>query len=247
MTPRWHLLVGPAEGEVRCGPNRHRLRWEAGELVAADHGDGDGEAVLAQLGGDEPECVALLRRWRDHAGDPLVLLLGGRHPGDALVIPADLLGRLRADLDRHGSSAELDRYAVLSLLALGPQLERRLPQEVAAHLAETGDLLPLEAATVGRLMPVLRRWGGGRSWDVSIGEPGAGGPARVTVGPQWLAEVWGSYLAVVAGHLVLDVLDAGEGGHARVRAVSAPGRPVRTITVRGPAPWRAVLDPRDGS
>ncbi len=245
MTPRWHLLVGPAEGEARCGPNRHRLRWVAGELVAADHGGDDGGAVLAQLGGDEPECFALVRRWHDHAADQRVLLLGSRHPGDALVITAQLLDRLRADLDHRAPRSCRERYALLSLLALGPQLERRLQQEVAAHLAATNQLVCLEAATAGRLVPVLRRWGGGRPWEISIGEPGVDGPARVAVGPHWLAEVWGSYLAVVAGHLVLDVLDV-DLDRARVWAVSSPGRQPRALTVVGPAPWRAVLDAGEG-
>ncbi len=210
--------------------------------MAADHSGDDGGAVLAQLGGDEPECFALVRRWHDHAADQRALLLGSRHPGDALAITAQLLDRLRADLDHHGSRADRERYALLSLLALGPQLERRLQQEVAAHLAASKQVASLEAATAGRLVPVLRRWGGGGPWETSIGEPGVDGPARVAVGPQWLAEVWGSYLAVVAGHLVLDVLDA-DGDRARVWAVSSPGRQPRALTVVGPAPWRAVLDP----
>lgn len=244
MTARWQALVGPAEGDVHCGPNHHRLRWADGEIGAPDHGDG--EAVLTQLGGDQPECAALVQRWRDHADDPRVLLLGARHPGDALLLPAELLGRLRADLERHRARADVERYALLSLLALGPQLERRLQQEVAAALAESGEPsagAALEAATAGRLLPVLRRWGGPGSWDVAVGPPAAE-PGRVTVGPDWLAEVWGSYLAVVAGHLVLEVLEA-EGGRARVRGVPAPGRPARVLTVVGPAPWRALLNPDD--
>ena len=244
MSARWERLAAPVEGTVACGPNRHRLRWQAGTLRALDHA-GDG-AIAARLGEDEPECLALCRRWARYRHDPRVLVLGPRHPGDAVGLGPELLERLRQD-----PAGDDDRAALLSLLALEPALQRRLQQQAAAGLAApAGGPVPpvLEAATVGRLRPVLDRWAGRRDWEVTVGEAGTdpARPAAVRVGPEWLAEVWGNYLAVVAGHLVLAVLDA-DRGRTRVLAVAAPGKPPRPLRVRGPAPWRAVLDPADGS
>jgi hypothetical protein len=263
----WAVPVPPAETTLRCGPNRHRLRWEAGRLAALDHADPDGEAVLVALGGAEPACVAVLRHWRDHAADPRVLVLGARHPGESVAPGAEDLEWARNVLRQRteqGQRSEQGRrrvrsvptfarassgdpeadFALLSLLSLDAPVQRRLQSEVAANLAAAGGgpessaWAVIEAATVGRLLPVLRRWAGMRRYEISIGAPGcADGPAvAVSVGPQWLAQVWGPYLAVVDGHLVLEVHDADDVG-AEVTALRAPGEGLRRLRVRGPAPW----------
>jgi hypothetical protein len=43
----WWAGIPAAEVTVLCGGYTHTVRWEAGELIAVDHGDPEGEAVLA--------------------------------------------------------------------------------------------------------------------------------------------------------------------------------------------------------
>ncbi len=289
MSARWWLGVTPAETSIRCGPNHHRLVWREGVVVPVDHSDPAGEAVLVSLGGKEPACLAILRHWRDHAADPRLLVLGGRHPGDTVVVGSEDLDRARNDLlaaagalpgpagrdwEPEPGVAVAERYlGLLELLALDPAVQRRLQLEVATNLADlasgpatsdrddpSGDSGPalaagsawavLEAATVGRLTPVVRRWAATPSVEIAIGSPagvvvgrqagvspGAGYRTMVTVGPGWLGEVWGRYLAAVDGFLVLEVHRIVE-DRAEVTGLANPeGEPARLL-VRGPAPWR---------
>ena len=78
MTAPWWAAFGPAEATWRCGGLQHRLRWEAGQLTAPDHPEAEGELVLGALGGDQPECIRLLRAWGEHSDDLDVLMLGPR-------------------------------------------------------------------------------------------------------------------------------------------------------------------------
>ena len=48
MTAPWELLGAPVEAMVACGPNQHRLRWQAGRLQALDHAGDD--ALVTRLG-----------------------------------------------------------------------------------------------------------------------------------------------------------------------------------------------------
>lgn len=261
MSAPWWVGVGPAEATIPCGPNSHRLRWEDGRVTAVDHPDPAGEAVLAELGGEEPVCLTLVKRWEAHAADPGVLTLASRHPGDGLVLDLsqdNLLAGPRLD-------PPAARRPLLELLALEAGLQRRLQLEVAVNLLDALTAEPaspdadsrraiLEAATVGRLVPAVRRWAG--AWDVDVrvaptGVDGDGRPAQeaavvtrpggvaVTVRWHWLTEVWGRYLTVVGGFLVLEV-DRIIEDRAEVRAVAAPGGEVARLLLRGPAPWHVI-------
>ena len=80
MRPPWWAALPAVETRIRCGTGEHVLRWSQGRLHAADHPDAEGELVLAALGGDKAECVAMLEVWGAHADDLDVLaltLLGG--------------------------------------------------------------------------------------------------------------------------------------------------------------------------
>jgi hypothetical protein len=262
VSSSWWTGVPAAESVVVCGPEPHRLRWDAGQLTPLDHPDPVAEAVLADLGGDEPPCLALLRHWAAHRSDARVLTLAGRHPGDTLGVgPADVV-RVRALLDQDNArlstlarvdgarASEARRRAdehhlgLIELLALDPSIGRRLQSEVAHNLVRAGsdaDLVVIEAATVGRLTPMARRWGGGdRLPTVVLGhQPSAGledGVVTITVRPTWLSEIWGRYLGVVDHFLVLDVVRIVE-DRAEVTAVAAPGGDPVRLTLRGPAPW----------
>jgi len=245
MNRDWEQLATPVEGHVACGPNRHRLRWQDGALQAVDHAADS--AVAGQLGDGVSECEAICRAWQHHCADPRVLVLAARHPGDPLRVSEETVTRLREE-----PGADPPTVGLVRLLGLDPLLQRRLHQQVAAHLSASSDpseRAALEAASVGRLRPVLDRWAGRRDWETSVSDEASYDPARplaVGVGPHWLAEVWGNHLAVVSGHLVLAVLDR-DRRHTRVLALSSPGRPPRELSVKGPAPWRAVLEATDGS
>jgi hypothetical protein len=86
VNPPWWLGVRPVNVPLACGQAAHRLRWEAGQLLALDHGNPDGERVLAALGGDDAPCLAALRVWERYSHDSAVLELARRHPGDDLLI-----------------------------------------------------------------------------------------------------------------------------------------------------------------
>jgi hypothetical protein len=86
----------PATAVVDCDGLRHRLRWEAGEVVAPDHGDPEGERALAVLGGKKLTCIEVLNAWAAHCRDPRVLSVLTRGPGDPL-----LLGAQQANVGAH--------------------------------------------------------------------------------------------------------------------------------------------------
>ncbi len=96
MTAPWWAGLPPAESQISCGTGQHVLRWADGQLTAADHADAEGELVLAALGGDKSECVALVEAWGAHAGDLDVLALGPRSPADQLAVTWDLVRSLRS-------------------------------------------------------------------------------------------------------------------------------------------------------
>jgi hypothetical protein len=265
----WWVGTPPAVTAVACGPNQHHLRWEAGRLTPLDHADPAVEAVLADLGGEEPACMALCRYWAAHAADPRVLTLAGRHPGDTIALSGADVDRVRslvaqdnlrlrrlmrggaarrggAPTDRTHLQANEEHLGLIELLAVDPALGRRLQSEVAHNLSTprplpASNLVVLEAATVGRLTPIARRWSGAdRHPTVRLGDrPGVEADRNgvtVTVRPTWLTEIWGRYLGVVDHFLVIDVQRVVD-DRAEVTGVGAPaGEPAR-LTLRGPAPW----------
>ena len=84
--PPWWALLPPAEAEVSCGEQTHRLRWAEGRLTATDHPDAEGELVLAALGGDRCECVDLAGWWGARRDDLEVLAVGPRSAADELTV-----------------------------------------------------------------------------------------------------------------------------------------------------------------
>jgi len=94
MTAPWWATLAAAEAAVRCGDQQHLLRWEAGRLTARAHPDAEGELVLGVLGGDQPECIRLLRAWGEHSDDLDVLMLGPRSARDTLAVDARDTGQL---------------------------------------------------------------------------------------------------------------------------------------------------------
>jgi hypothetical protein len=77
----------PAEAQVSCGGREHRLRWAAGELLALDHSDAEGERILSVLGGQHCPCLDAMDAWASHADDLRVLVLASRGPVDPVPVP----------------------------------------------------------------------------------------------------------------------------------------------------------------
>jgi len=84
--PPWWALLPPAQAQVSCGEQAHRLLWEAGRLTAVDHSDAKAELVLAALGGDRSECVDLVEWWSRRGDDLEVLAVGPRSAADELTV-----------------------------------------------------------------------------------------------------------------------------------------------------------------
>ena len=71
MTPERLSELPPALARVECSGERHTIRWAAGNLVALDHDDPEGEAALAALGGTGCVCLDVLGAWsrqRENSG-----------------------------------------------------------------------------------------------------------------------------------------------------------------------------------
>ncbi|MGP8208853.1 MAG: hypothetical protein ACLQVK_22845 [Acidimicrobiales bacterium] len=71
-----------ATATVECQWQSHTIRWEAGDLVASDHDDPEGERALAALGGTDIACINVLNAWQRHRCDPRLLTVCTRGPGD---------------------------------------------------------------------------------------------------------------------------------------------------------------------
>lgn len=252
MTPpgsSWWAGVPPVDLSIDCRGRSHHLHWENGVLTTPDHPragrrppvrKGDPPRSVAEVRADDlagQGCDVVARGWRAFRRDPRVLVLGRRHPGDTISRRA-----------AQGSDDPLARLLGL----LDPALERRLQLE-AAHAAGaryatgTSEALVVEAATVGRLTRTLPRWlGPGHRSSVTIdaspGSPAvtdAGGAALISLAPTWLAQVWARYLSLVDGFLILQVNRIVE-DRAEVIGLGRPGGDPAVLTLRGPAPWRAI-------
>lgn len=156
----WWAGIPPAEATVLCAGYTHTVRWEAGELIAVDHGDAEGEATLAALADETFPCLELVRTWTRRSDDPHVLTLASRGPTDLLNIDFD---RLR--FDHRGPRGQTEAQT-LRLLAAGGQLPDRLQATTAAIWARrlrTGHATletarpQLVAALYGRAL-TLRAW-----------------------------------------------------------------------------------------
>jgi hypothetical protein len=184
--------------------------------------------------------------------------VGGQGVGGR-VRPSPELERLRAE-----------RLELLILLALGPAFHLVLSGMVAAsfspggsRVADVPDHRPeLEVALTGRLAPAAEAWlgvdpdlvdvrladGGQDGWELELSGSGAGARLQAALPVTWLAAVWAPGLAVVGGHLVVAVEQAGH-PDATVLAVAAPGRDPVRLDVRAtgddPAHWETT-DPSEG-
>jgi hypothetical protein len=189
----WWVGLPAAETTVSCGDDRHRLRWEAGSLLAVDHEDVEAERTLAALGGERCACVDVLDAWNRHADDLRVLVLSPRGPSDRIAPPAAPPNptRLRpgritrgwttytaAGVLRGGPPPPAPKPAddLLTLFEVGGGLPDRLAATVAAAWSErlargvdAADARPqLQAALFGRVSAALRTWPGAPQFRVEV-------------------------------------------------------------------------------
>ena len=157
----WWAGIPAAEVTVACGADIHTVRWQAGELIAVDHDDAEGEVTLAVLAGEKIPCFELLRTWSRRRDDPHVLTLASRGTTDPLDIDVDQLR-----FDYSGPRRQTDEQT-LRLLATGGRLPDRLQATTAAiwarrlrtgHAALKNARPQLEAALYGRALRTLRVW-----------------------------------------------------------------------------------------
>src|SRR5580692_12253684 len=87
MTAPWWAAFPPVTAKVSCGSARHRLRWEHGQLTAADHPEGESELVLAALGGEASGCITMIQAWNSQSDNPDALAAGPRTARDTITRP----------------------------------------------------------------------------------------------------------------------------------------------------------------
>ena len=122
----WWAGIPAAEVTVLCGGDTHTVRWEAGELIAVDHGDPERDVTRATPAGETIPCLELLRTWSRRPDDPHVLTLASRGPTDPLNMNID---GLRFD---HGAPRRQTEGQTVRLLAAGGRLPDRLQATTAA-------------------------------------------------------------------------------------------------------------------
>jgi hypothetical protein len=124
----WWAVLPPAEAEVACGEETHRLLWKDGGLTASDHPDAEGELVLAALGGERSECIDLVESWGSRDDDLEVLAVGPRSADDELTITTDEVAEMRGGGGWYAYAPLAMRHR--GVAALRP---RRLPRRVVGY------------------------------------------------------------------------------------------------------------------
>ena len=116
----WYTPLPPCQTTVPCGQGRHVIRWEAGELRLANHGDLEAELVLAALGGEKARCVEIAEAWGRHVADLTVLTVWPRDPAAGIEVSWD-------DVDAARQAAQGSGWS-----GFGPRMPRLASPPTAA-------------------------------------------------------------------------------------------------------------------
>jgi hypothetical protein len=207
VTAPWWAALRPAETRISCGTGQHVLRWADGRLTAADHPDAEGELVLAALGGDKAECVAVVEAWGAHRDDLDVLALGPRSPADELAVTWDMVQDLRSMLShRQGRMTGRAYSGWVGRPPLARPAAQRIRSMPMRHLspeaervqARRADLLSLFA--LGRDFQLALSGEVASAWSAPGGRPG--GPATSPPAPAHeLAAARPALTAALTGRL----------------------------------------------
>jgi hypothetical protein len=218
---------------LKAGPDYHRITWGRGRLVLHDH-DLEAERVLQALGGEPCRCMRVLDGCRDpyvhlagrQRGWGAYSAAGLQPPMTRAPVPAPTLAQLGAFARRArpGWHAARDlpeqmRDVFEGVMAVRMERKFRQPppapaplsgearlQAAAAPAAEEAmrrcrrDLRPYATFTVGcwRQKPDEERLINGYV-------DSTGGTLAMSLPLSWLNRIWCRGLAVVQGHLVLEV------------------------------------------
>ncbi|MGD0927596.1 MAG: hypothetical protein ABR926_20655 [Streptosporangiaceae bacterium] len=174
MNVPWWQGVPAAQARLSCEGRAHRLRWAAGELLAPDHPDLDGEQILSALAGQSCACLDVLDAWAAHTDDLRVLVVASRGPADPVLVRREdsahvappMIGRGAAGMRRrraavtavlHGGGSSEAGDALATLLALGGPIQARLTATVAATWRERlrEGAAPEDAAAAQKGRPAL--------------------------------------------------------------------------------------------
>jgi len=207
--PEWWAAFPPITTRVPTCKN-HRLRWDKGELIAVNHPDA--------RGGEQSDCLRLVRNWDTYCKDQDVLAIGPRTTREKLRPPRNW--RQVSPSDR--------RKDLLELFGLGPGFALRLTAKAALAVPSVP---VLTAALSGRLGPIAAAWAGIHPSEVDVSILDAGwaeleltgsGRLRAAFRAEWLARVWAPGLAVIDGKLVIEVTEM-TWPTGRVLAAASPG------------------------
>jgi hypothetical protein len=195
MNP-WWLGLAPAQTTVHCAGRQHQIRWDAGQVLALDHEDLEGERALAALGGQRRPCIDLVDAWERHKDDARVLVLATRGPADQLaasddryphlglaqqqVVQSRTLARRRRGLGF--SSMGLQAAAISYARSPGSAATGRISKAARAE-SELIALLALEGGLHDRLVATVAA-----AWRERLRQPDGAG-ARVR--PQLQAALHG--------------------------------------------------------
>jgi hypothetical protein len=228
----------PASAGLTCSGQQHTIRWEAGELLALDHGEPMAERALAVLGGLDCPCLDVLSAWARHRDDPRLLSAvtrgmgdnvhpvdegpGGAGPGWIAMSPGRQRGMARA-----GPPAGAGRNAVLP--ARGPK-----PGGAGGGEAATSDIERL--AGLGRALSMRLA---ASVTSTLLEQPGSGGPEAPSARAALEASLFGRALWVLrawVGDPSLDIaLDVVEPAQAEIR----PSGDAHHLQVALPLMWVA--------
>ena len=149
----WYTPLPPCQTTVPCGQGRHVIRWEAGELRLANHGDLEAELVLAALGDLDAPRLLPAEAWGRHVTDLTVLTVWPRDPAAGIEVSWD-------DVDAARQAAQggwaVPRHGAMKLaspptaaIAMAAVRRRRYQQEAGQASQRRLDMLSLLALGTG--------------------------------------------------------------------------------------------------